>query len=208
MKNSALRGRIFANRRKTMTFPDLDPIEASPEVTDEVTAMLRKTGISALQEAEQFVWKSRGTPPEKTDLSAEFARRLSGYITQGMVSLTIQRVSATDELRQSLRDSSSPYTIILKKIAPFPLPEYAPFVNIAIKTGAAELFRSNAAFVVKSVIALQDTRITLHEKKIKEYKFGSLNAALSIYMKKDVIKEQLHSFNRDLTIPGMMAGEK
>ncbi|MDD1714848.1 MAG: hypothetical protein LUQ61_06285 [Methanoregulaceae archaeon] len=191
-----------------MTFSDLDQIGTSPEVTDEVTAMLRKTGISALQEAEQYVRKSGRTLPEKTDLSAEFARRLSGYITQGMVSLTIQRVSVSDEVRQSLKDSPSPYTLTLKKIAPFPLPEYAPYVNIAIKTGAAELFRSHAAFVVKSVIALQDTRITLQEKKIKEYKFGSLNAAMSIYMKKDAIKEQLHSFNRDLTIPGMMAGER
>ena len=191
-----------------MTFPDLEPIGASPEVTEEVTAMLRKTGISALQEAEQYVRKSKMTPREKTDLSAEFTRRLSGFITQGLVSLTIQRVTASDEVRQSLKDSPSPYTITLKKIAPFPLPEYAPYVNIAIKSGAAELFRSNAAFVVKSVIALQDTRITLQEKKIKEYKFGSLNAAMSIYMKKDAIKEQLHSFNRDLTIPGMMAGER
>ncbi len=191
-----------------MPFSDREPIGASPEVTDEVTTMLRKTGISALQEAEQYVRRSRRTPPEKTDLSAEFTRRLSGFITQGMVSLTIQRVSVSDEVRQSLRDSPSPYTLTLKKIAPFPLPEYAPYVNIAIKTGAAELFRSHAAFVVKSVIALQDTRITLQEKKIKEYKFGSLNAAMSIYMKKDAIKEQLHSFNRDLTIPGMMAGEK
>jgi len=191
-----------------LTFPDLEPIGASPEVTEEVTAMLRKTGISALQEAEQYVRKSKMTPREKTDLSAEFTRRLSGFITQGLVSLTIQRVTASDEVRQSLKDSPSPYTITLKKIAPFPLPEYAPYVNIAIKSGAAELFRSNAAFVVKSVIALQDTRITLQEKKIKEYKFGSLNAAMSIYMKKDAIKEQLHSFNRDLTIPGMMAGEK
>jgi sirohydrochlorin ferrochelatase len=64
-----------------MTFPDLEPIGASPEVTDEVAAMLRKTGISALQEAEQYIRKSRGASPEKTDLSAEFARRLSGYIT-------------------------------------------------------------------------------------------------------------------------------
>ena len=191
-----------------MTFSDQEQIGASPEITEEIAAMLQKTGISALQEAEQYARKSRGPPREKTDLSAEFARRLSGYITQGMVSLTIQRVSASDEVRQSLRDSPSPYTIVLKKIAPFPLPEYAPFINIAVKTGAADLFRSHAAFVVKSVIALQDTRITLHEKKIKEYKFGSLNAALSIYMKKDAIKEQLHSFNRDLTIPGMMAGEK
>jgi hypothetical protein len=191
-----------------LTFSDLDQIGTSPEVTDEVTAMLRKTGISALQEAEQYVRISRGTPREKTDLSAEFARRLSGYITQGMVSLTIQRVTASDEVRQSLKDSPSPYTIVLKKIAPFPLPEYAPYITIAIKTGAAELFRSHAAFVVKSVIALQDTRITLHEKKIKEYKFGSLNAAISIYMKKDAIKEQVHSFTRDLTIPGMMTGER
>jgi hypothetical protein len=191
-----------------LTFSDLDQIQASPEVTDEVIAMLRKTNISALQEAEQYVRKSRGTPREKTDLSAEFARRLSGYITQGMVSLTIQRVTASDEVRQSLKDSPSSCTIVLKKVAPFPLPEYSPYVNIAIKTGAGELFRSNAAFVVKSVIALQDTRITLQEKKIKEYKFGSLNAAMSMYMKKDAIKEQLHSFKRDLTIPGMMAGEK
>lgn len=191
-----------------MTFSDLEPIGASPEITDEITAMLRKTGISALQEAEQYVRKSRGTSPKKIDLSAEFARRLSEYITQGVVSLTIQRVSETDEIRQSLRDYPSPYTITLKKIAPFPLPEYSPYINIAIKTGTAVLFRSNAAFVVKSVIALQDTRITLQEKKIKEYKFGSLNAAMSIYMKKDAIKEQLHSFNRDLTIPGMMAASK
>jgi hypothetical protein len=191
-----------------LTFSDLDQIGTSPEVTDEVTAMLRKTGISALQEAEQYVRKSRGPSREKTDLSAEFSRRLSGYITQGMVSLTIQRLTASDEVRQSLKDSPSSYTIVLKKVAPFPLPEYAPYINIAIKTGAAELFRSHAAFVVKSVIALQDTRITLHDKKIKEYKFGSLNAAMSIYMKKDAIKEQVHSFNRDLTIPGMMTGER
>lgn len=191
-----------------MTFPDVEPIGASPEVTDEITAMLQKTGISALQETEQFIRKSGMTPPKKTDIPAEFARRLSGYVTQGMVSLTIQRVSTSDEVRQSLKESPLPTTIILKKIAPFPLPEYAPYVTIALKSGAGELFRSHAAFVVKSVIALQDTRITLQEKKIKEYKFGSLNAAMSIYMKKDAIKEQLHSFNRDLTIPGMMAGEK
>jgi hypothetical protein len=199
---------MLGNRRKTMTFSDLEPIGASPEITDEVTVMLRKTGISALQEAEQYIRKTRGTLRQKPNLSAEFARLLSGYITQGIVSLTVQRVNASEEVRQSLRDSPSPYTIVLKKIAPFPLPEYSPYITIAIKSGAGELFRSDAAFVVKSDIALQDTRITLHEKKIKEYKFGSLNAALSISMKKDAIKEQLHSFNRDLTIPGMMAVEK
>ncbi len=184
---------------------DLETTGASPEITDEVTVMLRKSGIRALQEAEQYIRKSRRKPLKKTDLSAEFASRLSGYITQGMVRLTIEKVKASDEVQQSLKDTHAPYTIVLKKIAPFKLPEYSPFITIAIGSGAAELFRTDATFVVKSAIALQNTRITLQEKKFREFKFGSLNAAMSIYLKKDQVKEQLHSFSRDLTIPGFMS---
>ncbi|NTW92524.1 MAG: hypothetical protein HGA40_03665 [Methanoregulaceae archaeon] len=184
---------------------EVDTIEASPEITDEVTAMLRKTGIRALQEAEQYIRKSGGKPVKKTDLRAEFTTRLSAYITQGMVRLTIEKVKASDEVQQSLKDTHSPYTIVLKKIAPLKLPEYSPFITIAIGSGAAELFRTDATFVVKSAIVLQDTRITLHEKKFREFKFGSLNAAMSIYLKKDQVKEQLHSFSRDLTVPGFMS---
>jgi hypothetical protein len=186
--------------------PDaVETMEASPEIIDEVTVMLRKKGIRALQEAEQYIRKSKGKPLKKIDLRAEFTKRLSSYITQGMVRLTIEKVIASDEVQQSEKDTHSPYTIVLKKIAPLKLPEYSPYITIAIGSGAAELFRTDATFVVKSAIVLQNTRITLHEKKFREFRFGSLNAAMSIYLKKDQVTEQLHSFSRDLTIPGFMS---
>jgi hypothetical protein len=184
---------------------ELETIEASPEITDEVIAMIQKTGIHALQEVEQFIKKSKEKPLKKTDLQAEFTKRLSGYITQGMITLTIEKLKTSEEVQQSLKDTHSPYTIILKKIAPIQLPEYSPYLTIAIKSGAAELLKTDVTFVIKSAITLQNTRITLHEKKFREFKFGSLNAAMSIYLKKDEVKEQLHSFTRNLTIPGFMS---
>lgn len=184
---------------------ELETIGASPEITDEVNAMIQKTGIHALQEVEQFIKKSKEKPLKKTDLQAEFTKRLSGYITQGMITLTIEKLKTSEEVQQSLKDTHSPYTIILKKIAPIQLPEYSPYLTIAVKFGAAELLKTDVTFVIKSAITLQNTRITLHEKKFREFKFGSLNGAMSIYLKKDEVKEQLHSFTRDLTIPGFMS---
>ena len=65
-----------------------------------------------------------------------------------------------------------------------------------------------SAFAVRGLMGLRDSRLTFHEKKLQEFKFGSLKGAISIYMKGEQIEEILHSFDRELTIPGMMAGEK
>src|SRR5512136_1110672 len=116
---------------------ELETFEASPEITDEVNAMIQKTGIHALQEVEHFIKKSKEKPLKKTDLQAEFTKRLSGYITQGMITLTIEKLKTSEEVQQSLKDTHSPYTIILKKIAPIQLPEYSPYLTIALKSGAA-----------------------------------------------------------------------
>jgi hypothetical protein len=91
---------------------------------------------------------------------------------------------------------------------PLHLPEYAPRITFALKAGATEIWRTESRFAVRSLVSLNDTRITLQENKLKEFRFGSLNAAMSIYLKKEQVEGAIHSFNRDLTVPGMMAAEK
>ena len=183
-------------------------IATSPEIAEEVDVMIRKHGISAVRQAGKFLRKSPSPSLKEHDIEREVARRLSKYITHGLVQLSIERVKETGEYRQSLRDSSEPYTVVLHKLLPFNLPEYAPRITFALKTGATEIWRTESTFAVRSIVSLTDTRITLQENKMKEFRFGSLNTAMSIYLKKEQVEEAIHSFNRDLTIPGMMAAGK
>jgi hypothetical protein len=182
----------------------IDITEPSPELLLELSIMLQKGGIPAVKDAEQYMRKNDPGSLKKTDIQAAFIRRLSGYVTGGIIRLTVEKVKSTEEFQKSLKDSSSPYTVVLEKLAPLTLPEYSPYIDIAIKSGTAVVWRTNAAFVIRPLVTLRNTRITLQERKLKEFKFGALNAAMSIYLKKDLIKEELHSFQRDLTIPGFM----
>ena len=181
------------------------PVEPSPEIVEEVTCMLRKGGIQAVRDAEQYVLKSGAGPMKKTDIQGEFVKLLSGFITNGLVRLTVERVTSTDEFRQSARETGSPTTIILEKLPPLNLPEYSPYVTIAIRTGATEVWQMKTAFSVKSLVSLKNTRISVQDKKLKEFKFGSLNAAMALYLKKDRLEEELHSFERGITVPSLMA---
>jgi hypothetical protein len=183
-------------------------METSPEIAEEVDVMLRKHGISAIRQAGQFLRKSPSSTLKEGDIGREVTRRLSKYITHGLVQLSIERVKETGEYRQSLRDSAEPYTVVLHKLLPLNLPEYAPRISFALKAGATEIWRTESTFAVRSLVSLTDTRITLQEHKLKEFRFGSLNAAMSIYLKKEQVEEAIHSFNRDLTVPGMMAAGK
>lgn len=180
------------------------PVLPSPEIMEEVTGMLRKGGIQAVRDAEQYVLKSGAGPVKKTDIQGEFVNLLSGFITNGLVELTVERVTSTDEFRHSARESGSPTTIILEKLPPLDLPEFSPYVTIAIRSGAVEIWQMKTAFSVKSFVSLKNTRISVRDKKLKEFKFGSLNAAMAIYLKKDRIEEELHSFERGITVPSFM----
>ncbi|HUU74785.1 MAG TPA: hypothetical protein VMW63_01710 [Methanoregulaceae archaeon] len=181
--------------------------EPSPEITEEVETMLRKHGIKAIREAGQRLKGAPASQLEESYIRQQVARSLSRYITYGLVQLSVEQVKATDEFRESLRDTSEPYTIVLHRLLPLSLPEYAPRISLALKAGATELWRADTAFAVRALMGLRETRITLQERKLKEFKFGSLKGAISVYLKKEQIEEILHSFNRDLTIPGMMGEE-
>lgn len=183
-------------------------IETSPEIAEEVDAMIRKHGISAIRQAGQFMRTSSPSTLKERDIEMAVARRLSKYVTHGLVQLSIERVQATDEFRQSLRDSPEPYTVVLHKLLPINLPEFAPRITFSLKAGVTEVWRTESSFAIRSLVSLNDTRITLQENKLKEFRFGSLSAAMSVYLKKEQIEEAIHSFNRDLTVPGMMAAGK
>ena len=179
----------------------------SPEITEEIENMLRKHWTATIQEARDKFKGVSASPPSESDMRKAAALRLSRYVTYGVVQLSIEKVKATDEYRESFRDTKEPYTIVLHRLMPLALPEYVPRISLALKAGATELWRADSAFAVRGLMGLRDTRLTLHEKKLQEFKFGSLKGAISIYMKGEQIKDILHSFDRDLTIPGMMAGE-
>jgi hypothetical protein len=183
-------------------------LEPSPEIVEEVAAMLKKGSIPALREAGNRVRKTPAPSLKSIDIPAEFQKLLSSYLTTGLVRLSIQKVQASDELQQSLQDSRSAYTILLHRLPVLRLPEYSPYITIALKSGATEIWQAETTFSVTALVTLRNTLVTLREEKLREFRFGSLNAGMSIYLKKGPIEEALHSFKRDLTIPGMMAGEK
>jgi len=182
--------------------------EPSPEITEEIGTMLRKHWRDTIQEAREKFKGVSASPPEESDIRRAVAMRLSRYVTYGIVQLSIERVKATDEFRESLHDSKEPYSVVLHRLMPLALPEYVPRISLALKAGATELWRADSAFAVRGLMGLRDTRLTFHEKKLQEFKFGSLKGAISVYMKGEQIEDILHSFDRELTIPGMMAGEE
>jgi hypothetical protein len=183
-------------------------LEPSPEIVEEVAALIRKGSLPALREAKLRVKKTPAPSLKSIDIPAEFQKLLSSYLTTGLVRLSIQKVQASDELQQSLRDSGSAYTILLHRLPVLRLPEYSPHITIALKSGATEIWQAETTFSVTALVTLRNTLVTFREEKLREFRFGSLNAGMSIYLKKGPIEEALHSFTRDLTIPGMMAGEK
>jgi len=183
-------------------------METSPEIADEIDAMIRKHGISAVRETVTLFKKSSSSTLTEHDIEREVAKRLSKYITQGLVQLSIERVRTTNEFQSSLRDSKAPYTVVLHTLLPLNLPEYTPRITFALKAGPTEIWRTESSFAIRSLVNLKDTRITLEENKLKEFRFGSLSAAMSIYLKKEQMEGAIHSFNRDLTVPGMMAKEE
>ena len=183
-------------------------LEPSPEIVEEVAAMLQTGRIPALREVKNRVKKTPAPSLKSIDIPAEFQKLLSSYLTTGLVRLSVRKVQESDELQQSLRGSGSAHTILLHRLPVLRLPEYSPHITIALKSGATEIWRAETSFSVAALVTLRNTRVTLHEEKFREFRFGSLNAALSIYLKKGPIEEALHSFKRDLTIPGLMAEEK
>jgi hypothetical protein len=183
-------------------------LEPSPEIVEEVAAMLKSGRIPALREAGNRVRKTPAPSLKSIDIPAEFQKLLSSYLTTGLVRLSIRKVQASDELQQSLQDSHSAYTILLHRLPVLRLPEYSPHITIALKSGATVIWQADTTFSVTALVTLRNTLVTLREEKLHEFRFGSLNAGMSIYLKRGPIEEALHSFQRDLTIPGMMGGEQ
>jgi hypothetical protein len=182
-------------------------LEPSPEIVEEVAAMLRSGRIPALREVKNRVRKTPALSLKSIDIPAEFQKLLSSYLTTGLVRLSIQKVQASDELQQSLRDAGSAHTILLHRLPVLRLPEYSPHITIALKSGATEIWRAETTFSVAAMVTLRNTHLTFREEKIREFRFGSLNTAMAIYLTKGPLEEALHSFTRDLTVPGMMAGD-
>lgn len=180
----------------------------SPEITEEMQTMLRKHWTATIQEARDKFRGVSASPPAERDIRKAMAMRLSRYVTYGIVQLSIEHVKATEECRESLRDTKEPYTVVLHRLTPFALPEYVPRISLTLKAGAAELWHADTAFAVRGLMGLRDTRLTFHEKKLQEFKFGSLKGAITVCLKGEQIEDILHSFDRDLTIPGLMAGEE
>lgn len=179
----------------------------SPEIKEEVEYMLKKHGMAAIRDVREKFKSIPASPPADRDMRQMVASRLSRYITYGIIQLSIEQMKATDDFRESLRDEKEPYTVVLHRLMPLVLPEYVPRISFALRAGATELWRMDSAFAVRGLVGLRDTRLTFHEKKLQEYKFGSLKGAISIYMKGEEIQDILHSFDRDLTFPGFMAGD-
>ncbi len=182
-------------------------LEPSPEIVEEVAAMARSGRIPALREAADRIRKTPGLSLRAINLPEEFQKILSSYLTTGLVRLSIQKVQESDELQQSLRDSGSARTLLLHRLPVLRLPEYSPHITIALKSGATVIWQAEADFFVSAMVTLRNTRVTLREERLREFRFGSLNAAMAIYLKKGPLEEAIHSFARNLTIPGMMDGE-
>lgn len=182
-------------------------LEPSPEIVEEVATMVRSGRIPSLQEAADRIRKTSAPSLKSIDLPAEFQKILSSYLTTGLVRLSIQKVQESDELQQSLRDSGSAQSLLLHRLPVLRLPEYSPHITIALKSGAAVIWQAETTFLVSAMVTLRNTQVTFREEKLREFRFGSLNAAMAVYLKKGPLEEALHSFARDLTIPGMMAGE-
>ncbi len=182
-------------------------LEPSPEIVEEVAAMVKTGRIPALEEAANRIRKTSAPSLKSIDLAAEFQKLLSSYLTTGLVRLSIQKVQECDELQQSLSDSGSAHTLLLHRLPVMRLPEYSPHITIALKSGTTVIWQAETTFLVSAMVTLRNTRVTLHEEKLREFRFGSLNAAMALYLKKGPLEEALHSFARDLTIPGMMGGK-
>ena len=182
-------------------------LEPSPEIVEEVAAMVRTGRIPSLQEAANRIRKTSAPSLKSIDLPAEFQKLLSSYLTTGLVRLSIQKVQESDELQQSLGESGSDHTLLLHRLPVLRLPEYSPRITIAVKSGTTVIWQAETTFLVSAMVTLRNTRVTLREEQLREFRFGSLNAAMAIYLRKGPLEEALHSFVRDLTIPGMMSGE-
>ncbi len=93
----------------------IDITEPSPEILLELSIMLQKGGVAAVKDAEQYMRKKDPGSLKKKDIQAAFIRRLSGYVTEGLIHLTVEKVKSTEEFQKSQKDSSSPYIVVLEK---------------------------------------------------------------------------------------------
>jgi|MTBAKMStandDraft_1061839.scaffolds.fasta_scaffold14885_2 hypothetical protein len=179
----------------------MERIEPCSEIIKEITTMLQSDKTGDFSDTEEQAGKKTERAAIKTDFRMEFVKKLSDYITNGLVQLTIQQIPSTKEYRDAFRTEDQTYEITLNKLPPLNLVEFYPYLDVVVKQGTIDIWKKRLQFKVRSVINLKDVKITLRQQKVSCVDFGLLKADVTVYLMKGNYPVEIHSFNRDLALP-------
>jgi hypothetical protein len=86
-----------------------------------------------------------------------------------------------------------------------PLVNLPEFIPASTKSGAIGIWWTESFSSVRPLSSLMDPRISLKETKLKEFGFQLSLLQCPFIKKRNSFKGEIHSFNRDISVQGMIA---
>jgi len=172
------------------------------EITDEISRKLREKEIPEFAEGEEWAKKEKvGQREQVTPFRDRVIEALVGYLTDGLVRLTIEEISETDDCKGGVAKKARRHKFVIPKTPSLSLGTFYPYLDIIVHSGALEVWRKRVIFKVEPVVTVQNVKITARDGAIEEISFGSFLASLNLYLCRGTDPVHIHSFNANLVLP-------
>ncbi len=152
---------------------------------------------SSKEFAEAKGWFSRINKEKAEQLLVDrIVENLSENLSSGVIQLTVQKLSKTQECKNAIKNGKLEVTLQLQE----KLPPFTQYVEFVPRIGSIEIASVRYEFVVQTEIEAHDVRITIANGHIDRVSIDSLAASIELSILVNTIKIKLGEIQRQMRI--------
>jgi hypothetical protein len=133
-------------------------------------------------------------------LTAKIIEVLPKYLTDGMITCSLERISQEGPCRNAAESNEAELTLSPGDNFPkIPFPTFYPYLDFILQAGPVDVFHMKTNFKVEGSIQLDEAKIRFKEKKVQKVT-GTIMVSATISLCKGDFAKELHNFKKKIEV--------